>query len=224
MGKKYRNKYLIQSHRMPGWDYGGNGLYFITLVTQHRECHLGEIVNVDGQKIMELSDFGRIVQTEWEKSFAIRDEIMADEHIIMPNHLHAIIALEKRDDNVTPVETHGRASLREIGRASQREIGRASQRATGRTYQPFIRKPKSISSFIAGFKSAVNSKIDDYIDEHRLVIPKYNQQNHFFQPNYYDRVVRNEQEYQRIKKYIIDNPTKWMDDNFNPLKNNHPGI
>jgi REP element-mobilizing transposase RayT len=89
---------------------------------------------------------------------------------------------------------------------------------------PFTRKPKSISSFIAGFKSAVNSKIDDYIDEHRLDIPKYNRQNHFFQPNYYDRVIRNKQGYHRIKNYIIDNPTKWLEDNFNPLKNNHPGI
>jgi hypothetical protein len=114
------------------------------------------------------------------------------------------------------VETHGRASLR--------ATGRASIRVNDVTHSPFTRKPKSISSFIAGFKSAVNSKIDDYIDEHRLDIQKYNRDNHFFQPNYYDRVIRNEQEYARIKKYIIDNPTKWIDDNFNPLKNNHPGI
>jgi hypothetical protein len=43
-----------------------------------------------------------------------------------------------------------------------------------------IRLPKSISSFIAGFKSAVNTEIDDYIDEHQLDIPKYNKINHFF--------------------------------------------
>jgi REP element-mobilizing transposase RayT len=222
MGKKYRNKYRIQSHRMPGWDYGGNGLYFITLVTQNRECHLGEIVNGDGQKIMDLSDFGRIVQTEWEKSFTLRDELSVDEYIIMPNHLHAIIVLEKRDDNGTDgmdgmngthgwhVETHGRASL-------QGHSHRQSQKSQPSEKSPFTRKPKSISSFIAGFKSAVISKIDDYIDEHRLDIPKYNRQNHFFQSNYYDRIIRNEQEYQRIKKYIINNPAKWMDDNFNML-------
>ena len=35
-----------------------------------------------------------------------------------------------------------------------------------------IRKPKSISSFVAGFKSAVNSKIDDYIDLHQLKYSK----------------------------------------------------
>lgn len=99
MDKKFRNKYRIQSHRMPGWDYAGNGLYFITLVTQNRECHLGEIIAVDGHKFMNLSGFGHIVHSEWKKSFNIRNELTVDEYIIMPNHLHAIVAMEKRDGN-----------------------------------------------------------------------------------------------------------------------------
>jgi REP element-mobilizing transposase RayT len=74
--------------------------------------------------------------------------------------------------------------------------------------------PKSISSFFGGFKSAVNSKIDDYIDEHQLNIPKYNRNNHFFQPNYHDHIIRDEQSYHRISNYIINNPAKWCDDKF----------
>jgi REP element-mobilizing transposase RayT len=74
------------------------------------------------------------------------------------------------------------------------------------------RLPRSISSFIAGFKSSVNSKIDDYIDEKQLKIPKYNRKNHFFQVNYYDHIVRNHIEYQRIKNYIIKNPSNWNRD------------
>jgi hypothetical protein len=123
------------------------------------------------------------------------------------------------------VETHGRASLQgdthENGQAHQQSSKPDKSQPSEKS--PFTRKPKSISSFIAGFKSAVNSKIDDYIDEHRLDIPKYNRQNHFF-PNHYDRVIRNKREYHRIRKYIINNPAKWMDDNFNPLKNNQSGI
>ncbi|MFW6019600.1 MAG: hypothetical protein ACOCPM_03380, partial [Bacteroidales bacterium] len=86
--------------------------------------------------------------------------------------------------------------------------------------QKFTRKPKSISSFIGGFKSAVNSKIDDYIDENNLDVPKYNRNNHFFQSNYHDHIIRNNAEYQHIKKYIINNPSKWKDDKFNPDKTN----
>ena len=119
--EKFRNKYRIKSHRMPGWDYSGNGYYFITIVTQNRECNLGKIVKTTTTKTI-FSDFGKIVVNEWYKSFEIRDELFLDESIIMPNHIHAIIVLEKNNetngshvveivDVVDVVETHGRASL-----------------------------------------------------------------------------------------------------------------
>lgn len=49
---------------------------------------------------------------EWLKSFEIRRELFLDEYFIMPNHLHAIVVLDKNNPNGTHVETHGRASLR----------------------------------------------------------------------------------------------------------------
>ena len=70
--KKFRNKYRIQSHRMPEWDYANNGIYFITLVTQNRECNIGQI-NEDAEII--YSDFGNIIHDQWIKSFEIRSII-----------------------------------------------------------------------------------------------------------------------------------------------------
>ena len=222
---KFRNKYRIQSHRMPNWDYAGSGYYFITIVTQNRECNLGNIVNTS----MILSDFGKIVENEWYKSFEIRSELFLDEFILMPNHLHAIIILEKIKNEKTTnmnglhgthgtgthgthvVETHGRASLQ----SPEQSIKPSTEQSIKQSTEPiFIRKPKSISSFIAGFKSAIYSKIDDYIDENNLNIPKYNRNNHFFQPNYHDHIIRNNAEYKRIKKYIINNPLNWDKDKF----------
>ena len=89
------DKYKILSPRMPNWDYSGNGMYFITLVTQNRECNLGETIKGE----MFLSDFGKIVTNEWMKSFEIRRELCCDEYIIMPNHLHAIVVLDKSENN-----------------------------------------------------------------------------------------------------------------------------
>jgi len=178
---KYHNKYRIESNRLRGWDYSNPGAYFITLCTQNRECHLGEIIN----EKMILSDFGKIVDNEWNKSFDMRDELLLDVYIIMPNHIHAIVVLN--------VEMHGRASLQS-------------------PKPSFIRQPKSISSFIGGFKSAANSKIDDYIDKHNLNIPKYNRKNHFFQPNYHDHIIRDEQSYENISNYIINNVVNWEKD------------
>lgn len=31
--EKYQNKYRIKSHSMPNWDYSGNGIYSLTIVT-----------------------------------------------------------------------------------------------------------------------------------------------------------------------------------------------
>ena len=79
---------------------------------------------------------------------------------------------------------------------------------------PPVRLPKSISSFIGGLKSAVNTKIDDFIDEQNLLLPKYNRNNHFFQPNYHDHIIRNNFEYQNIKNYVANNPMNWKNDTF----------
>ncbi len=214
---KFKNRYRIASHRKPGWDYSSDGLYFITLVTQNRVCNLGEIV-MDNVPSIQLSDFGKIVDTEWHKSFEIRNELFLDEYIIMPNHLHAIVVINNNEkmvvvdnDNVQfvdnrVVDTNGRSYLQtQTPSPSSQQISPPQ----------FYRLPKSISSFLAGFKSAVNTKIDDFIDANNLNIPKYNRNNHFFQPNYHDHIIRNEHSYFRISEYIVKNPSTWKIDKLN---------
>jgi REP element-mobilizing transposase RayT len=235
---KFKNKYRSESHRRPNWDYSANALYFLTIVTQHRVCNLGKVVNNE----MILSDFGNIVETEWFKSFDIRKELFLDEFIMMPNHLHTIVEINNRDvsnkpeNDIIPDDghTHDRAyqqsplpDINTDDRASQQSSPQSPPpniNTDDHPYQPIkrnppIRLPQSISSFIAGFKSAVNTKIDDYIDEKKLNIPKYNRNNHFFQPNHHDHIIRNDREYQRIKNYIINNPANWEKDTFNDTKN-----
>ena len=230
MQDKYKNKYRIKSHRMPGWYYSNNGMYFLTIVTQNRICNLGEIINAK----MVLSDFGQIVKNEFEKSFEIRDELFLNEYIIMPNHIHMIIVLDDDDiidgdigdDNIDNIDGDD-GNIGNIGdddeNGNENDDGdddgdvQTHGRASLRIKIP--RQPKSISSFFAGFKSATNTKIDDYIDENNLDIPKYNKKNHFFQPNYHDHIIRNNNEYNRISEYIKNNPQKWNDDTFNDTKN-----
>jgi putative transposase len=253
---KFKNKYRIKSHRKPNWDYSADALYFLTSVTQNKECNLGEIVSVDNSHVyLQPSEFGKIVEREWFKSFEIRDELILHQFVIMPNHLHAIVEIFNKNRNEmggsTPVETHGRSIAETHGRVSLhgrsipvdthgRSIpvethGHVSLRGFDSTHVPTkpitneiisikrnppIRLPKSISSFIAGFKSAVNTKIDDFIDENNgnderpFIKTKYNRNNHFFQPNYHDHIIRNQIEYVAISKYIINNPLNWQKDKF----------
>lgn len=217
---KFRNKYRIGSHRKPYWDYSADALYFLTIVTQGRECILGDIVNAE----MTLSEMGKIVDDEFLKSFEIRDELFLCEYVIMPNHLHTIVEIQK-PNVVEPhvldsVEPHGRAvhqKSTDPNHPSENSKNSDINDMRIKRNMP-IRLPKSISSFMAGFKSAVNTQIDNFIDDHNLQIPKYNRNNHFFQPNYHDHIIRNDSEYQRIKNYIIQNPKKWCDDSLNNPK------
>ena len=48
----------------------------------------------------------------------------------------------------------------------------------------------------------------------RHEIAKYNRNNRLWQPNFRDHVIRDEEEYLRIKQYIRDNPSKWKDNRF----------
>ena len=202
---KFKNKYRIASHRKPDWDYSANALYFLTLVTQNRECNLAEIVNYGDHVHSKLSSFGEIVEQEWFKSFDIRKELIPHEFIIMPNHLHGIVEISR--------DTRPCVSI-----ANQINDNVGDTRPCVSTLpikrNPAIRLPKSISSFIAGFKSAVNTKINDFIDQQKLSISKYNRNNHFFQPNYHDHIIRNQLEYQNITNYIRNNPAKWIEDKF----------
>ena len=67
----YQGKYRAESNRMPKWDYSGNGIYFITLVSNKRVCWFGEIID----NKMVYSDFGLIVIAAWNKSFRIRKKL-----------------------------------------------------------------------------------------------------------------------------------------------------
>ncbi len=89
------------------------------------------------------------------------------------------------------VETHGRASLQ-----TQQIIQR-----TGVAY----RSPKSISSFVAGFKSSATKHINELRGTPKLPV---------WQPRFHDHIIRNDAEYQRIANYIDTNPENWETDNF----------
>jgi len=189
---KFQNKYRIPSARATWWDYSSEGLYFITICTQNQETLFGEI---DSEQ-MTLSPIGKIVEEEWLKSFSIRNELYCEEYVIMPNHIHAILQIKNNRND--PVETHGSASVpchinvvKTHGRASLRDDN-------GVAYRP----PKSISSFVAGFKSAATTRINQYRQSKMPV----------WQTRFHDRIIRDFEEYHRIQNYIIDNPRNWKKD------------
>ena len=126
-------KHHRRSIRLKGYDYSQAGFYFVTICCYQKQCLFGEIV--DG--VMQLNQYGEIVEKEWTRSPLIRQEIELDKYIVMPNHFHGIVI-------INPVGANGRSPLQQPSHFSE---------------HPSM-KPKSLSSLMAGFKSVVTKKIN----------------------------------------------------------------
>ncbi len=86
----YRNRYRVPSSRLPGWEYGRDGAYCVTICTRNRVCSFGEVR--EGR--VGLSPSGKIVAEEWEKTPKIRPYMTLDAWVVMPNHFHGILLID----------------------------------------------------------------------------------------------------------------------------------
>jgi REP element-mobilizing transposase RayT len=83
----------IESARLKDFDYRTNAAYFVTICTRNREHTLGRVE--DDQVILSLA--GQIVDEEWRRTADVRQEVALDAYIVMPNHVHGIIVVQRGD-------------------------------------------------------------------------------------------------------------------------------
>lgn len=74
-------------NRLPDYDHNANGAYFVTICTQNRRKILSDNVGDDAHIVPK--PYGRIV----EKYIRNASEIV--KYVIMPDHIHLIIQLDK---------------------------------------------------------------------------------------------------------------------------------
>ncbi len=180
-----------RSIRLKCCDYTNAGAYFVTICTCGKEHLFGNITNRE----MRLNEFGGIVGKEWRQTGYIRKSLELDEFIVMPNHFHGIIIL---NEPVAPRSVNKRQVAHETKNPKDRAIHRIA---------PTTLQANSIGSIIGQFKSIVKKNINRIRNTPALPV---------WQRNYYERVIRNEYELQRIREYIIFNPLKWDEDEYHP--------
>lgn len=165
----------------------------MTLVTWHREELFGEVVNAE----MRLNKLGEIVKEEGEKTGKIRKEIIIDDFVVMPNHVHGIVLINEYLSS--GVGASGQTPLQNPLQEPLQELD----------YPPHGPRKKSIGAMITGFKSSATVRIN----KHRQ-LPGHP----VWQRNYYDPIFRHEKELQDIQQYILSNPLMWKEDPENPNK------
>ena len=89
-----------RSIRLKGYDYSQVGLYFITICCKDRKYRFGKIENHE----MTLNEYGTIAYNEWIKLTERFSNFELDVFQIMPNHMHAIIALNNVGTGFTPTQ------------------------------------------------------------------------------------------------------------------------
>ena len=143
MSEKYKNKYRIKSMRLPNWDYGNNGRYFITICTQNRICFFGKIINRE----MQLNTMGKLAYKYWDEIPIHFPFVKLGEFAIMPDHMHGILIIDKTDveSKTIIVDTlHCNVSTTNTKNQQMANISP---------------KPGSISTIIRSYKSVVTKNV-----------------------------------------------------------------
>lgn len=196
----FRNKYRVEPARLQTWDYSSPGLYFITICTSGRICLFGEIIGVE----MKMNAYGKIVDEEWLKSIGIRRELKRDEFVVMPNHFHAIVKIvdsgfQNNHDGRLP--NNGRDVAPNVSTEKPNQTINDPSDPSYNFFSIISPRPKSLSTIIRSFKSAVTNRIHTtgFKDD-------------IWQYRFYDHIIRNERELFAIRQYIKNNPANWAND------------
>ncbi len=182
------NKHHRHSIRLKGYDYTQVGLYYVTLVTHNRECFFDDPV------------LRRMIEHYWCEIPRHFENAVLDESVIMPNHLHGIIVIGEKQGEafLARTESGGAVSIASDDLLENVEKRNASPLPCG-----------SLGAIVGNFKSVTARRINEIRKTPGALV---------WQRNYYEHIVRNEEELERIRNYIINNPTNWNTDDENPMK------
>lgn len=187
--KDFNDKYSSKSNRLKNFDYSKAYWYFVTICTSERKLFLGNITN----NRLVLNNSGVTAET-CLKNLTDHFNIIIDDFVVMPNHVHAVIILESRD-LIHQVSENNRNSKSPKGDL----INQISTKEINLMKQPNV----TLGKVIRSYKAKVSYKIR-----------KEANKDFAWQSNYYDHVIRNEKDLFRIRTYIKNNPLKWELDKY----------
>ena len=173
--------------RLPYFDYSQEGVYFVTLVTQGRTKLFSEV----NQEEVSLFPAGKMVERWWYMLAEKFLKVKPREYIIMPNHFHGIIEFTTNHLSNARIDDEVVEIVPVYGNGDNSQtLSQVIQWFKTMTTNEYIRQVKR-----SGWEPF----------DHRL-----------WQRNYYEHIIRNDVDYERIYYYIQSNPQQWGKDQENP--------
>jgi REP element-mobilizing transposase RayT len=209
-----------RSLRLKEYDYSLTGAYFVTICVHKKESLLGST----NDNSVVLSPIGELTNQCLQQIPDRFDSVELDEYIIMPNHIHTTIIINNDNadtmDAVDNGTTNVGTQLNTPTNVGARFIA-PNKRGTDKTlhHKPgfdksnhYIKNNPMLSDHVTLGKIMRSFKAQSTHMIRNVANYSYFQ----WQRNYYDHIIRNENELNRIREYIIYNPMKWQYDRENP--------
>ena len=139
---------------------------------------------------MVLNEIGKIARDFWLRIPERYDSGILDAFIVMPNHVHGISGIEYnpgKNDSGNHHSPQGEETDIESYRKKRRQM--------------------LLPKIIGWYKMNVSKQANILLE---------NTGNSFWQRNYYEHIIRNDQSLNRIRDYIINNPMQWEEDMNHP--------
>ena len=227
-----------RSIRLKGYDYSQEGLYYITICVQNRECLFGDIT-VGAYPCGRLNEAGIMVEKQW---LALTDRfpnVQLHEYVIMPNHFHGILEIVPDvganvgvgivGANVgaipcgRPLDNDGRPKLDNDGHPLDDGDGRPLLNNENQLDNDRPLNGRSCIGQPQGHAptGAKRKTVGDMMDAFKSITtveyirgvknmgwPSFNGK--LWQRDYYEHIIRDYDSFVRISEYIRDNPRKGL--------------
>ncbi len=141
---------------------------------------------VDGE--MVLNEYGRIVEKWWNQIPVHFPNVEICAFVIMPNHVHGIIVITDNGRGAVSAPD-GESRIAKQGRET-------------------LLRRRTLGQIVAYFKYQ-STKEMNALDGTGAITK-------FWQRNFYEHIIRNNDDLNRIHRYIESNPAMWTDDDDNP--------
>jgi len=175
-----------RSIRFRGYDYSQPGAYYLTLCTHEKEHLFGEIAGGE----MKRNECGEIVRQGWEDFPRRYPAVQVDSFVVMPNHIHGILL-------VGAIHELPQGDFQGATRESpQRQFQRA-------VHEPPLRRRMLLPKLIGYLKMTTSKRINEIRGTPGSPV---------WQRNYYEHIIRNEDELGKIREYVATNPVQWLAD------------
>lgn len=192
-------KHHRRSIRLRGYDYSQPGGYFVTICTQDHACLFGDVTG--GQ--MQLNAAGQMVLAEWTALAERFPTIQLDAFVVMPNHVHGVILIVARPPvgaGLVPARNvpNGIGPIPEIGHPQGVPLRNDPTRLMA---APVF----SLADIVRVFKSRTTVAYKQGIER----FDGATFCGRLWQRNYFEHIIRNDNDMDRIREYIATNPLRW---------------